>query len=95
MSMWYSLRGPLVRQSGVSGSVTIPAGAKVLRIHAFAVSASTIAIFTDADAITLPANSGWFVYQANHLGLQAPTGNNTIVFSSTASYFVEYSVEGT
>ena len=94
MSMWFGLRGPILRFIGTSGTVTIPAGAKVLQIKAHATTAGSVKIFGDSNAITLPASSGWFYLQENHAGLVAPTGSNTIVFTSTDSYYVEYTTEG-
>lgn len=91
---WYGVRGPVVRQSTTAGTLTLPVGAKLLRIAANAVSASTIQIFNDADVITLPASSGWFYLNYWHLSVTVPTGHLTIVFTSTASAFVEYSLEG-
>ena len=94
-SCWYGLRGPVVRQSGTNGTVTLPAGSKLLRVRTYAVSAGSVRIFDDAASITLPANSGWFVLDYEHTNVVAPTSAPTIVFASTASYLVEYSTEGT
>ena len=92
---WYSLRGPVKRASGAFGTVTIPVDASILRIRAFCgVSAASVQIFNDAAAVPLPASSGWFAIDYEHTNVKAPVGSNTIVFTSTTSYLVEYSTEG-
>ena len=93
-SCWYGLTGPIVRASGTNGTVTLPAGAKLLRITAYATAASTVQIFNDAAVVTLPASSGWYYQTYEHALVTAPTGHNTILFTSTSSYVVEYSLEG-
>lgn len=93
--MWYGLRGPVKRFSGTSGTVTLPSGAKLLRIRAHATAAGTVQIFDDAADIPLPVSSGWFELDYFHTSTTAPDGTPTIVFTSTDSYLVEYSSEGT
>jgi hypothetical protein len=88
------LVGPVLRASGTAGTVTLVSGAKIIQIKAFAAAAATIQIFDDAAVITLPANSGWFTLQENHNLATAPNGTPTIIFTSTTSYYVEYSLEG-
>jgi hypothetical protein len=92
--MWNELPGPVNRVAGVSGTVTIPPGAKVTQIHAAGGSGGgTVQIFNDAAAITLLAGAWWGV-QFQHLETVAITGQNTIVFTGTASYWVEYTLAG-
>ena len=92
MSVWFGLKGSVQRSAGLSGTVTLVAGARVLQIHAYASSSisSTVQIFSDAAAVTLPAGSGWWGLQENHVDLIAPKATPTIVFTSTQSYFVEW-----
>lgn len=88
MSMWFGLPGPVQFATGTSGTVTLVAGSKVLQIKAFAATSGSIDMF--GTTIVLPASSGWFELQENHALNVAPTGASTIVFASTASYYVEY-----
>ena len=92
MSMWFGLKGSVQRSAGASGTVTFAAGTRVLQIHAYASSSvsSTVQIFADATAVTLPSGSGWWGLQEQHVDLIAPKANPTIVFTSTASYFIEW-----
>ena len=90
MSMWVGLKGTIKRATGVVGTVTLKAGARVLQIHAFASAASTVQIFNDTNPVTLPASSGWWGLQENHADTVAPTANPTIVFTGTSSYLIEY-----
>lgn len=91
---WNGIAGPIKRLTGTAGTATLPVGARVLQIKAYASAASTITVFDDASPITLPANSGWFLLQENHKELIARTGATTIVFASTAAYYIEYTMDG-
>lgn len=90
MSMWLGLKGTSNRATGTNGTVTLPQGAYVLQIHAFASSASTVQIFDDPAVVTLPASSGWWGIQFNHALLVATQGRTDIVFTSTSAYLIEY-----
>jgi hypothetical protein len=90
--MWHDLRGTPKRYSGTNGTVTIPNGVTVLQIHALAsASGGTVQIFDDAAAVTIPANSGWWGVQFQHLlAVANAVSGNTIVFSSNiAAYFID------
>lgn len=92
--MWNELPGPVKRYAGVSGTLTLPVGAKVTQIHAAGGSGGgTVQIFNDAAAITLVAGAWWGV-QFQHLETVVPTGSPTIVFTGTASYWVEVTLAG-
>jgi hypothetical protein len=88
MSMWYGLRGPVQYQAGASGTVTLPYGSVVLQIKAGGTSAGTISIFGGSSIPTL-ANTLWEL-QEQHTLLQAGSANNTIVFTTTTTFYVEY-----
>lgn len=90
MSMWFGIKGTSTRATGTSGTVTLPVGAYVLQIHAFASSASTVQIFADAFVHTLPANSGWWGIQFNHALVVSTNASQAITFTGTASYLIEY-----
>ena len=94
MSMWYGLKGTVKRAAGVSGTVTLANGTRILQIHAFPSSGSngTVQIGSDPAAVTLPAGSGWWGLQENHVDLilSGSGAALTIVFTNTVSYFVEY-----
>lgn len=71
--------------AGVSGTVAIASGKRVTHIHAKAdgVTAATIVI-NGGNTITIPINASVTLY---------PNGNlvaSTIVFGSTAAYFIEH-----
>lgn len=70
-------------RSGVSGSVTIPTGGRVIGIAAHATTAGSFTI-NGGNSIPVPANVGVDV---------APRGNltaPTLVFTGTDSYLVEF-----
>lgn len=71
--------------AGVSGTVAIASGKRVTHIHAKAdgATAATIVI-NGGDTITIPINGSVTLYPKGNL--VAPS----IVFGSTASYFVEH-----
>lgn len=69
--------------AGTSGTLTVPAGARVLGIAAHSTGGGTMTI-NGGDSVPVPANVGVEV---------APRGNligPTIQFISTDTYFVEY-----
>jgi hypothetical protein len=69
--------------AGVSGTVNVPAGGKVLQISAASLLGGSFTVNGGA-AITIPANQQFTLEPRGNL--VAPT----IVFSTTASYVVEY-----
>lgn len=88
-----ALHGQIKRATGTSGTLTLNSGARVLQIHAIPVSGSagSVQIFNDTNPVTLPAGSGWWGVQENHgVTVVPPAPNNTIVFTTTAAYYVEY-----
>lgn len=89
MSMWFGIKGTDNRQTGTAGTVTLPVGAYVLQIHANqGAGGGTVQIF--GDPVTLPANSGWWGIQFNHALVLSTNASQTIVFTGTSSYLVEY-----
>jgi hypothetical protein len=76
-------QGTWAYKGGVSGTVTVPAGGRVLDINAHSTAGGSMTI-NGGDSIPIPANFGFtFTPMGN---LVAPT----IVFTSTDSYAVEY-----
>lgn len=72
-------------KSGVSGTPTIPANAKILQITAASVVGGSLTI-NGGDTVTLPPNGSISI---------EPKGNlvtPTVVFTNTSAYFVEYVV---
>jgi len=78
-----ALVGTWAYAAGVSGTVVVPAGGRVVGIAATSTVGGTITINAGA-TITVPANTGFSA--SPQAQLVAPT----IVFSGTSSYFVEY-----
>lgn len=69
--------------SGTSGTVTLPAGSRVLQISAASVSAGTFSV-NGGDEILIPANQQFTL---------EPRGNlisPTVSFNNTASYVIEF-----
>lgn len=84
-------------RAGTSGTVTLPAGARLLAIRCESHSnIGAVAIF-GGDSILVNGDAG----AGQHMVLQfdtssgpeamAPASNRTVVFTNTASYFVAYS----
>ncbi len=84
--------------AGTSGTVTVPAGATVVRVMCLSVGGGSLTISPGGpnqvappaagSAIPLPAGSWWNAEWAPGVG---PLGNGTVfVFASTDSYYVEY-----
>jgi hypothetical protein len=75
-------RGMWAYAAGVSGTVVIAAGRRVLGIAAYSTAGGTMTI-NGGDSVVIPASSA--------IGI-APKGNlvaPTLVFTGTTSYFVE------
>jgi len=92
--MWPEITTPIKRVAGSSGAVTVPVGAKILHIAAHSTGAGTMAIW-DQDGGTctlpLPASSGWFYYNPQHLATVVQhTGHQVVTFTGTDAYLVEY-----
>jgi hypothetical protein len=89
--VWKELNGNPQYSAGASGTVTIPKGCRILQVHAHSAGAATVAIF-GGDAIPVPT-TGWG-WQPNHLmwvsGSAQFSGSQTIVFTGTDAYFVEW-----
>lgn len=93
---WRDIQTAPVRASGTAGTVTVPEGASVLRIIALGASGATIQVFADAAVISVPSTSDYYALNYHHLAMIAPapgsSAANTIVFTSTTSYLVEWVV---
>lgn len=93
MSMW-AIPGQFRYNAGAAGTVTLPQGAQIIQIHAHATSAGTVVIF-GGDSIPIPAGAGWG-WQVQHLNWVSHAAGNpvansqTIVFTGTDAYFVEW-----
>lgn len=94
MSMW-TLPGEFYYAAGASGTVTIPKGCQIIQVHAHASGAATVVIF-GGDTIPVPT-TGWG-WQIQHVGWVSGSakfaGSQTIVFTGTDAYFVEYRLGG-
>lgn len=96
MSMW-TLPGQFFYAAGASGTVTIPIGCQIIQVHAHSSGAATVEIF-GGDAIPVPS-AGWG-WQIQHVGWVSGSkgnpvsGDQTIVFTGTDAYFVEYRLGG-
>ena len=90
--MYNEIQGTWGYAAGTSGTVTPPAGSRILSICAHATTfPATVTIFggTPIPIIADPVTS-WFVFKVLH-GLCIAQGTTpTIVFTGTDSYFVEY-----
>ena len=91
--MWNELAGRWVYKAGASGTVTVPKGARLLRVMAAGTSAGTLTIF-GGDSLPIPANMPVtipFLHQMAVSGDNAVTsGSQNLVFASTTMYYVEY-----
>lgn len=86
------MQGSFAYQAGISGTVTIPRGATVKAIYAHSTAGGTITIF-GGPSITVVAATGLALrFVHDNLVASATQGNtsNTIVFTGTDSYYVEY-----
>lgn len=87
--MWRELVGTWVQAAGSSGTVTLPKGGILLQIVAVDTGGGgSVAIF-GGTAIPLTAAVPLSL-RFNHTLAQAPTADQTVVFTGTDSYFVEY-----
>jgi len=91
--MYNDLIGTWGYAAGVTGTVTIPKGARVLQIIVHATSAGTMTIFGGASIPIIAGEVSTFRFLHGLL----TSGNNTttsgsqnIVLASTDQYFVEY-----
>jgi len=84
------LQGNWAYAAGTSGTVTLPEGAVVCQISAQTTAGGTVVIFGGA-TITVPANTAFERAPSDHALCVAKTsGANTIVFTGTTAYYVEY-----
>lgn len=85
--------------AGASGTVTVPSGAVVVRVMALSVGGGSFTIspggpnqtnpVVAGNSVPLPAGAWWSAEWAPGL---SPLGNGTVfIFTSTDSYYVEYS----
>ncbi len=98
--MWHQLT-QVQSTAGTSGTLTnvdIPAGARIICITAHCTSAGSVSGFpngTGTGTLTIPIPaSSWWVYDPKHLSKIVPN-NFSLVFTSTDSYFIEWSLGGT
>lgn len=95
--MWNDLVGTWGYKADASGTVTIPAGAKVIQIICHGTSGPTVKIF-GGDTLNLP-NNDVVSLRFNHALVQAGnnskvSGSQDVVFANTSFYFVEYVKSG-
>ncbi len=82
--------GNFAYAAGASGTVTLPEGAVVVQIYARSTAGGTVAIF-GGTAIPIVAATDFYRHPAGHsLMVSKKTPSNTIVFTTTTSYYVEY-----
>lgn len=72
-------------RAGSSGSVNVPAGARVIGVAAIATSAGASMSIGGGDAVPIPQNFGPDLTPKGNL-----VGPVTITFTGTASYIVEW-----
>lgn len=92
--MWNELVGTLTYQAGVSGTFTLPLGAKVTQIIVQGGGgAGSLTIFGGA-SIPLVANATWHAQENHQLMVPVPAASNLgtqdIVATGTASVYIEY-----
>lgn len=75
--------------AGASGTVTIAAGAKVIQIIVHSTAAGTMTIFGGA-SIPIIATAQPVAFRFIHTLVQATAAAQTIVFTGTDSYFIEW-----
>ena len=92
MSMWTGLIGAPVYAAGTSGTVTLPVGASIISIRAHSTAGGTVTIF-GGDAIPIVATFDLDL-QFNHRLWVLKSGAQTVVFTTTTSYFIEYVKSG-
>lgn len=91
--MWNEIKTPIKRVAGSSGAVTIPLGAKIISMTVHATTAGTVAMWDQGGGVcTVPIPAAtWWIYQPLHLNTTATNaGNQTVTFTGTDSYFIEY-----
>ena len=76
--------------AGISGTLTLTGGKRVLMISAIAEQAAATITINGGDTITLPYGSTDKVSSALEIRPAGNLTNPTIVFTSTVAYFVEY-----
>lgn len=85
--MWAELRGKWAYVTGTNGTPSLPKGAQIIGIHATGAGGSFT--INGGSAISIPATSNEFSIRFPHLLVVANTAS-ALVFTSTATYFVEY-----
>lgn len=75
--------------AGTAGTVTLPVGAYITHIYARSTAGGSIVIF-GGNTIPIVAATDFYRDPVEHSLMVAKTGANTIVFTTTTSYYVEY-----
>lgn len=77
--------------AGTSGTVTLPQGAVVLQIAAHSTGGGSVVIF-GGDSIPIVATFDFTRHpvEPSLMVSKSGSGKNTIVFTTTTSYYVEY-----
>lgn len=78
------VRGAYAYRAGVSGTVIIPAGSRIMSWSAFAPTGGSVTI-DGGDTITIPSPNGVAAGEAFET-----LGAATFVFTGTTSYFIEF-----
>lgn len=95
---WYELKGTVKTRAGTSGTETFSEGARILQIIVVGGTNATMQIPNGSGStvsVPMPSNTPWILEEdhASRIMGQKEGGANTglaIVFTATASYFVEY-----
>jgi hypothetical protein len=92
---WQGLVGTPGYTAGASGTVTVPAGASLIRVWCRSTAGGTVNIFGVA-TVPLIANAAPFEWDLKHTNIVANgTGAAAqIVFTGTDSYFVHWNKTG-
>lgn len=91
--MWNDLVGTWAYASGSSGTVTVPVGARIVQVMSHSTAGGTITMF-GGSSIPVVAGVGFSMYFMHSLNTSQKSPNNTIVFTSTDIYYVEYVTAG-
>lgn len=90
MSSWQSLVGIPAYRAGVSGTVTLPIGATLVRVWCRSAAGGTVTLFGGA-AIPIIANAPPFDLDLKHaLFVAGPGAAGQLVFTGTDSHFCHY-----
>ena len=93
---WHDLKGSIRTAAGSSGTVTLSSGSRVLQVYAVASGAGGAVAIPDGSGsavATIPLVANVPLHLEEHHAsrvLQGTGAQLQIVFTSTASYFVEY-----